>query len=480
MICSGNPRPTPPQPYNNDPYMPDSTSIDPTTSTLTLQQFAGLISSHINSVPQLTGRWVIAEIARIGMSGPHCYCELIEKDSRGATVARMRGTIWSNAWRQIAAKFYAATGKQISGGMKVMFRMSATHAPAYGLSANIVDVDPAYTLGDAERRRREILDMLRRQGIIDLNKKLSLTPAPQKIAVISAAAAAGYGDFINQLDNSGFTFYPLLFPAAMQGTRTASSVIEALDRVEMSVDFWDAVVIIRGGGATDDLNSFDDPELARRVAMFPIPVIVGIGHERDRTVLDEIAHTRCKTPTAVAAFLIECLQNCEAAVTDLVNRIIDFARQGFMGERQRLAHIAAMLPLIAPGRIDFEKHKLDNIRGDMFQLSSALTHQAAERLTRLAARIETAAGNALTRPKERLLSYPEIIKRALESRLNLERERIDSRKGLIDVLSPASTLKRGYSITRINGKAVRSAANLPSGVEITTTFSDGEIYSVTK
>ena len=184
---------------------------------LTLYQFTNLLTRHINAAPQLMGRWVVVEIARIGMSGPHCYCEFIEKDARGATIAKIKGTIWGNVWRRLSAKFYQATGRQIGAGMKVMFNMSASHSEAYGLSANVHDVDPAYTLGDAERRRREILEMLTREGLINRNRNLRLVYNPQKIAVISAAGAAGYGDFMHQIETSGFSFYPLLYPAAMQG-----------------------------------------------------------------------------------------------------------------------------------------------------------------------------------------------------------------------------------------------------------------------
>ncbi|MDE6271520.1 MAG: exodeoxyribonuclease VII large subunit [Muribaculaceae bacterium] len=447
------------------------------TETLTLHQFTSLISSHVNAAPQLTGRWVTVEIARIGMSGPHCYCELIEKNAKGDTVARIRGTIWGNVWRRLAGKFFAATGTPIAAGMKVLLNMSASHNPAYGLSANIHDIDPTYTLGDAERRRREILEGLKREGIIDSNKQLPLKPNTQKIAVISAASAAGYGDFINQLDNSGFAFYPLLYPAAMQGVKTAPSVMEALDRVEMAVDFWDAVVIIRGGGATDDLNSFDDPDLARRIALFPLPVIVGIGHERDRTVLDEIAYTRCKTPTAVAAFLIERLQACERYAETLAKKATDYCTLSLSGERQRIERLASVIPLLAPRRIDTEKHRLDNLKSSLQQLTSSVTRHASEQLTRLGSKIEATAISALTLPKERLNMLPDIILKAAETRIKFENERLQSRSQLISVLSPDATLKRGYSITRFNGKAIRSVSSLPSGATITTTLADGELTS---
>lgn len=444
---------------------------------LTLSQFANLISAQINAAPQLSGRWVVVEISRIGMGGPHCYCELIEKDASGATTVKMRGTIWANVWRQVSSKFYAATGKQIAAGMKVMFRMSASHSPAYGLSANINDVDPAYTLGDAERRRREILAMLDREGILERNKSINLPVCSQKIAVISSSTAAGYGDFMNQLQSSGFAFYTLLYPAALQGAKTAESVMAALDRIEMAVDFWDAVVIIRGGGATDDLNSFDDPELARRVATYPLPVIVGIGHERDRTVLDEIAHTRCKTPTAVAAFLIDSLQECETRAIELTRSIIDYTRQAFLGERRRLERFSSVLPLLAPGRIESEYRRLDNCRSALVHLTSEAAHRASELLMRIGARLETATSAAISRPKERLKLIPELLRRAVEVRIDQEERRLRARKELIDVLGPEATLKRGYSITRVKGKAIRNASAISPGDRIVTSFAEGEVES---
>lgn len=447
------------------------------SEALTLYQFANLLTRHINAAPDLNHRWVIVEIARIGMSGPHCYCEFIEKDQRGNTIAKIKGTIWANVWRNVAAKFYHATGRQLSAGMKVMFNLSASHSEAYGLSANVHDVDPAYTLGDAERKRREILDALTREGLIDRNKSIPLIYNPQKIAVISAAGAAGYGDFMHQIESSGFAFYPLLYQAAMQGARTAESVISALDRVEMTIDFWDCVIIIRGGGATDDLNSFDDMNLARRVAEFPIPVIVGIGHERDRTVLDEIAHTRCKTPTAVAAFLIERLQACDDHALQLTRSIVDYVRNTFAGEQRRLSQFAGLLPILAPRRLENETHRLAELRNNIVRLADGLTRQAAQSLALKASKVESIATDSISRQAERLARIPQVLRNAADNRLIFERDRIEARKKLVDVLSPDATLKRGYSITRIDGKAVRSASELKPGSKIVTTFADGEVSS---
>lgn len=468
------------------PYTPDPESLfgkeemsgDATPTALTLHEYTSLISQHIAAAPHLARRWVVAEVSRIGVSGPHCYCELIQKDAQGRTLARINGTIWSNNWRYVSGKFMAATGRGIAAGMKVMFLLSANHSPAYGLSANVLDVDPTYTLGDAERRRREILARLQQEGLLDLNKRTTLPPNPQKIAVISAAGAAGYGDFVNQIESSGYAFYPLLYPAAMQGANTAPSVMAALERIEMAVDFWDCVVIIRGGGATDDLNSFDDLELARSVARFPLPVIVGIGHERDRTVLDEIVHTRCKTPTAVAAFLTECLQSAEQTAEDLARKVVEFTRMSIMGERQRIAEVSALLPHLAPRRLETERHRLEMARQYVAQCASKATSDASRRLTLIAGMVASASTQALARPKERLAATPERMRQAVDSRLLIERQRLDARKGLIDVLSPSATLRRGYSITRVNGKAVRTPAEVAPGDVIITSLSGGEVRSV--
>lgn len=452
-------------------------SDTPGQSAMTLPEYTGLLSQHINSASHLMRRWVVAEVSNLRMSGPHCYGILIYKDDAGKTIAKISCNIWANNWNHIYYKFLNATGRPISEGMKIMFLLSVNHNPAYGLSVNIQDVDPSYTLGDAERIRREILNTLTKEGIINQNKDEKLPIAPQKIAIISAAGAAGYGDFINQLENSGYAFYPHLFPAVMQGQKTASTVLDALDNIESDKILWDCVVIIRGGGATDDLNSFDNLELARRVATYPIPVIVGIGHERDRTVLDEIAHTRCKTPTAVAAFLIETLALAEKRAEDAARQIVDYVRQTILGEQRRLAEYSATLPHLAPRRIETEAHRLELYQSKIVQLALARTTDADKQLGLIAGKIEVTARQAITAPLERLRLIPDKIRQIIESRISMERQKLQSKIQLIDVLSPAATLRRGYSITRINGKAIRSLTDAPAGAQITTTLSDGELLS---
>ncbi|MDE5663773.1 MAG: exodeoxyribonuclease VII large subunit [Muribaculaceae bacterium] len=450
------------------------------SSHLSLLAFTQAISRHVNSNPSLQQQWVVAELADFRMHGLHAYGQLLEKDAAGRTVARIQATIWGSDLTVIREKFEKATGRQMATGMKLLLRLTATHNPIYGLSANISDVDPSYTLGDMERLRREILERLHKEGVLEANRRLSLSPAPQRIAVISAEGAAGYGDFINQLSASGFAIYPRLFSASMQGERTVPTVMAALDSVERTMKHWDCVVIIRGGGATSDLNAFDNYDLARRVALFPLPVIVGIGHERDNTVLDYIAHTRCKTPTAVAAFITDRLQRAEDYAAELTRHITDHTRSVISSEQQRLAHLAAMLPVLAPGRITAEQHRMERLSATLSRAAQAGISRANTLLADLASRIARSSATLIASQRTRLESIPPLLHRSASQRNLRETERLESLSRLISVLSPDATLSRGYSITRVDGKAVRSAAELPPGAIIETTLSDGKIQSEVK
>jgi exodeoxyribonuclease VII large subunit len=319
---------------------------------ITLRQLAQELGNAIRFNPNLTARWVVAELSDFSIRG-HAYMELIEKDDEGLTVARLRANIWRSNLAHVAPKFERATGQTLKSGLKVMVYGSVAYHEQYGVSFNIVDIDPSYTLGDMERIRREIIQTLTREGVINLNKEQEMSLAPQRIAVISAAGAAGYGDFVNQLQSNtqGFKFYCHLFEAVMHGERTAASVIDALQRIEMTIDLWDCVVIIRGGGSTSDLNGFDNLELARTVATFSLPIIVGIGHERDRTVLDDIAHTRVKTPTAAAEWLINSAQQLLDRVTSLARQVADEARVQYSEALKQVSYIEVSLSALALQRL---------------------------------------------------------------------------------------------------------------------------------
>lgn len=430
----------------------------PENNAISLQQLQQLVGNTIRMNPQLQGVWVTAELSDVRIAGGHCYMELIEKDILGNTCAKMRAMIWNSTFNLLRGKFYAATGKDISTGMKVMVRGSANHHNLYGLSFTISDIDPTYTVGDMERIRREILEKLSKEGIIDRNRQLRFPPVPQRIAVISAAGAAGYGDFMNQLDNNpdGFKFYTHLFPAAMQGEKTSQSVRDALEMVESTIDLWDCVVIIRGGGATTDLNGFDDYDLARAVALFPLPVAVGIGHERDRTVLDEIACMRCKTPTAVAAMLIDSLRIAYTAAVERVKKIARYSVEAMRGEKYRLSNIETALPARVQTRIMRSEKHLSELGHAIERALSKRYSSESERQKLLRYRFEKACSQITERPMIKLK--------------NLE--------NMIRVLSPQNTINRGYSLTMLNGKAVRSVTALKEGDVLETRLSDGTIQSV--
>ena len=427
---------------------------------MTLSQFTEAIGNTVRSNPALQRTWVMAELSDVRYNGGHCYMELIEKTAAGQTVAKLRAAIWANQVQGIRGKFYHATGRDVQSGLKVMLQGSITHHNVYGLSFVVYDIDPSYTLGDMERMRREILERLQREGVLGMNKMLAMPPAPQRIAVISAEGAAGYGDFMNQLtgNSDGFVFYPHLFGAVMQGDRTSASVRAALDYIEQTIDLWDCVVIIRGGGATTDLNGFDDYELARAVATFPLPIVVGIGHERDRTVLDEIAHTRCKTPTAVAAFFIDTLRASFDRVGSMVDWISRFSTDRIQGEQRRLANAEAMIPTLAKARIDAARALLEREMTRIPVLVDSRVKEANVRLDSLRQQLVTASATVLEKAQSKIEKY----------------------EGMVDVLSPQNTLRRGYSITRVDGKAVTEASALKAGQTIETQLKDGTIISTVK
>ena len=426
---------------------------------LTVGGLSSIIAARLCD-PALRNVWVAGELSDVRVSGGHCYLELADKDrASGRVSAKVRGAIWANIFSRLAMKFSHATGRQIAAGMKVMVCGTVNYHPAFGLTFLISDIDPSYTMGEAERRRREILEQLQADGTINMNRQLPWNIPAQRIAVVSAAGAAGYGDFINQLFSNPqrLRFNVRLFPAVMQGERTVPSVMAALDAIAADSDSWDCVVIIRGGGATNDLLSFDDYNLASTVAQFPIPVIVGIGHERDITVLDYVANMRVKTPTAAAEWLIAQAVKCLDRLRQLGADILATATDTISGCRARLAYCEGSLPTLA---------------------QSALTN-AQRRIERTLLTLAGLGARRIAPELARLRSQGEAIARAATLAIERQRTKLDSDARMLDALSPQATLRRGYSITRVGGHAVRSAAELRPGTVITTTFADGEITSVT-
>lgn len=395
-------------------------------------QVANVIAHQFNAP-----LWITAEVAQYNVaSNGHAYLELIEKDPKsGFTLARAKAMIYANRVWLVNETFQLGTGQPLRAGLNIMVRVKVSMHPAYGYTLEVVDIEPAFTLGEMQRRRQEILQRLQDEGVMDINKSLPLPRPTQRIAVISADTAAGYGDFCHQLDHNewGLCFYYHLFPARMQGEQTETSVIQALNHIYKYVELFDVVVIIRGGGSVVDLNSFDSYELALNIANFPLPVIVGIGHERDNTVLDEVAHTSVKTPTAAAAFLIENLANELLLLNSLQDRLLDATQ----------------------GRLEREMLRLDRyttvLQGSQLRIDQQL--------------------NQLQLTEERIHFLTQM-------RLDKEQQTLDYMERTIQMAQPANLLKRGFSIARRNGKAIKDASQLRAGDMVETETAQGKFTSV--
>lgn len=402
--------------------------------------------------------WVQAELSdvRTNYSG-HCYLEFVQKDPKSnALLAKARGIVWSNVFRELKTYFERETGQAFVAGLKVLVKVTVDFHELYGYSLTVSDIDPTYTLGDMAKRRREILQRLEEEGVLILNKELDLPELAQRIAVISSPTAAGYGDFCDQLERNafGFVFYTKLFPAVMQGEQVEASIIRALNRINAEAGRWDVVVIIRGGGATSDLSGFDTYELATNCAQFPIPIITGIGHERDDTVIDMVAHTRVKTPTAAAEFLINHLRE----TADRLEQYASFFYQevpGWLGEqKERLERFVARIPARVQMRLQNEGFRQE----------------------RLVKRIHLAWQTRVMRETYRL-QLDGRLNVALQSRLQREGGRLQLLEQQVKAASPELLLQKGYSITLKNGKAVTDASALHPGDEVVTRVAKGEFKS---
>ena len=435
--------------------MPQPSLFTQQPKGISLSAFNARIEGVINSEVLLQNQWVIAETSdmRLTRNG-HCYLELIEKDTQGTTIARLGAAIWASKYRTLYYDFQQATGQTLASGMKVLVNVTATYHRQYGMKAIINDIDPNYTLGDMARQRQEIINRLTTEGIIDLNKELPWPVVPQRIAIVSADGAAGYGDFMNQLHSNpyGLQFYTCLFHAVMQGAQTVPTVIAALDRINDHIDLFDCVVIIRGGGATSELNSFDNYDLAVNVAQFPIPVIVGIGHERDVTVLDFVAAMRVKTPTAAAEWLIQRGTNALAHLDELQDAVASAVRDTVSQAREQLAYFASMIPATARRIIDTNRVKLDNYAKNIPFAANSLISSQRTHLERLVERMGDAVTGAMQRERQRL--------QALDDKATL--------------LSPVNTLRRGYSLVKLGDRYISTASDLQAGDQVTLQFAVGD------
>ncbi len=403
--------------------------------------------------------WVQAEVSSCSCrnAAGHCYLELIEKDRKSDAIkAKAKANIWRNTWNALRVRFELQTGAPLSVGQKILVEVQVDFHEVYGMSLNVVDIDPSYTLGDWALRRKEILQQLAKDGVLELNKELDWPVLPQRIAIVSSQGAAGYGDFMHQLYHSPFAFYTKLFPALVQGERAAQSIIAALEAVAAHVEQFDVVVIIRGGGAVTDLSCFDDYELASAVAQFPLPILAGIGHERDCSVVDEVAHLSVKTPTAAAEYLVGCLQEqisqVEEAAEALKQRIV------ILSEREN-------------NRIQQDTLRLHN-------LMKGLCHREDMKMQRQLSRLQQACSKVLWNGNRMLLESYSLLRHLTDTILTGSMHRLELAEKEIQSFSPELQLRRGYSLTTVNGKVLRDASAVQPGTHIETHLSKGILKSI--
>ena len=403
-------------------------------NSITLSELTSQIQETIRSNFD-SSVWIRAEISELRENqGGHCYLELIEKDSSSDTlVAKTKATIWANTYRMLKPYFESSTGQILRSGLNVLVAVTVEFHGVYGFSLNIRDIDPTFTIGEMAARRLQIIRQLENDGIAEMNKQLDFPTLPQRLAVVSSVSAAGFDDFCDQLKNDSYAFYIKLFPAIMQGDLAEASIIAALEKIYENIEHFDVVVIIRGGGATTDLACFDSYNLALNCAQFPLPVLAGIGHQRDVSILDMVAHSSVKTPTAAAEFLISVIQQAENNIDSLLVEITGSAKD----------------------KIETEFHFFNQTQLRIRQIMNNLVLQKSHRLENLKTGLQTAVRVRFLKENNRLV----LLEKNIETH------------------SPTYLLKHGYTITTLNGKRISSVNQLKKGDKIRTFVVDGDFGS---
>ncbi|WPP50656.1 exodeoxyribonuclease VII large subunit [Catalinimonas niigatensis] len=391
--------------------------------------------------------WVVAEIGEIRLTQKgHCYLELIEKDSQ-QLLAKTRATIWSYTYRNLNGWFEAITGESLKGGMNILCQVEVAYHEVYGISLNIKDIDANFTLGERARKKQEVLNRLADEGVVEMNKALLLPTVPQKIAVISSPTAAGLGDFLDQLSSNRYAYHfeIKLFKALMQGNQAEESIVNAMlevyQELEQKEDAYDVLVIIRGGGAQVDLDCFDGYDVAAHIAQFPIPVITGIGHERDETVADLVAHTRMKTPTAVAEFLINGILSFDEKLEGLWYRLTQKAQFTLKDNTYALDNLSNRLKFAANSILQNERHQLEQAQHQLQYYSRQQIKGEREKLLQTRKNLEVVSQKKLLTLKEKLNNY----------------------KKYLLASDPEHILKKGFTYSSVNGKPLQKVNAIEEG-----------------
>lgn len=422
--------------------------------------------------------WVFAEISELktNVSG-HCYLELVEKDEKTEYLkAKSRATIWSSTFRMISSYFESSAGMPLSQGMKVLVKVTVDFHELYGLSLNIIDIEPSYTVGELARKKQEIINRLMEEGVFDMNRELDFPRLPKRIAIISSHTAAGFGDFADQLMNNeyDFQFQVKLFPAFMQGDDAENSIIHALEIIHTYEDVFDVVVIIRGGGSQADLSCFNHYRLALHVAQFPLPVLTGIGHEQDETIVDLVAHTQLKTPTAVAEYLISCFLNEYEQLNELTSKLVRQTNERVETENVRISNMGYQCSMAVRQVVSGQNAKLQQVELSMrygVQEAIAARYLIMNQFTK---DIRNAVRGRFLKNIHRLETIRDMLVGASRSGTARMQNHLNILENRNQYLSPVEILKRGYSITRQNGKIVKDGELLHEGDLLETLFHKGK------
>ncbi len=421
---------------------------------------------------------ITAEIASIRCDNKgHCYVDLIEKDDT-TIIAQMGARIWASTYKILSDEFQKATGINLSKGLKILLNASLNFHERYGLSLIIHDIDPSYTIGEMARKRKEIIDRLTKEGILDRNKKIPLPLVPQKIAVISSRQAAGYEDFINHLDHNpyGYSFSITFHESSMQGDRAEISLLNALSLCERDKEGIDVIAIVRGGGAKADLDCFDSYDIGKKIALMPLPVIVGIGHERDKTVMDEVSHTSVKTPTAAAGFLIDRLRSFEDTIDTLSQRLLNGAKRIRENNLRSLMTLSKFLETTTKSILIKNRYRIDLFSKSIFNTKRFLNRQNST-LSTISEKFRLLAIKDIEGLEKNLQNLSSSLINSTKRFLSKEDEILITKTNSINHLNPLNVLRRGYSITCHDHKALKSADNILKGDTIKTLLYKGKIES---
>lgn len=425
--------------------------------------------------------WIRAEIAELRENrNGHCYLDLVEKDeATNQVVARIRAMIWSYTYRMLKPFFETTTGQPFTEGIKVLIQGAVEFQELFGMSFTIRDIDPAYTLGDIEQGRLKVIQQLENEGVLSMNKEIPLPLVPQKIAIISSPTAAGYGDFIHQLESNsyGIKFYHKLFPAIMQGEKAPTSIAEAFDKIFEFAHFFDVVVLIRGGGASVDLLCFDDYWLCYNITQFPIPVLTGIGHERDLSVADIVAHTNLKTPTAVAEFLINGAGEALNIFNELAQHLKNIVKEKLNYHHQTTDRLRHHIKPLTQQLLTLKKHQLIVLTERVPHRTHSTIKREHQQLDRWEKLAEQLPSHLIKNKKKDLMILQNKLVLQSQFIIKDQKKRVELLAKENQLNDPINILNKGFTLTYLDDQPIKDGADLINDMEISTRFRDGVVKS---